>query len=358
MIHHLALFVYLLQLVSSQNTPVPNIVEVSPVLVKDVNETVDLYCKVKDLRDASLLWGRQKGDRTTTLWGSGQKFVKDDRITVQTDNSTLFTSTTLRITNVQTKDAGTYRCSIPSENGEDVSRDITLQVRSPPFIFGNTSTSVNTSLNSSVTLECYGGGYPEPEVIWTRENNGVLPNGVTSYRGSTLKINNVQKDHAGNYYCTVDNKVSQSAKKTIRLEVEYPPIVKPRELRVGQALGYEAYLECTIESVPAVQITWLRDNIPISDSQYYTQTQAAIQEPVRSAVLKVKVTERKQYGSYTCVASSKIGKGAANIDLYQTEKENCARHCQTSSGHSIINMFDLKLGFTSVVVLMFQLHHM
>lgn len=142
------------------------------------------------------------------------------------------------------------------------------------------------------------------------------------------------------------------------MEVEYPPIVKPRELRVGQALGYEAYLECTIESVPAVQITWLRDNIPISDSQYYTQTQAAIQEPVRSAVLKVKVTERKQYGSYTCVASSKIGKGAANIDLYQTEKENCARHCQTSSGHSIINMFDLKLGFTSVVVLMFQLHHM
>lgn len=353
MIRIVVLFTYLLHFVSSQN--VPTIVGVSPLLIKDVNETAEIFCKVKDLGRSSIMWTSQKGIKTVLSINDLLRSL-EDRISVKFENISSIATSTVRIANLQTKDAAVYRCSVNLPNGEEADKDVTLQVRSPPFFVGNTTDKVTTALNGSVTLECYGGGYPTPNVTWSRENNALLPNGLKTLQNNILKIANVQKEHAGNYYCTMVNEIT-SIKKNYVVTVDYPPIVKPRYERVGQAIGHETYLECLIESSPAVVISWLHDNIPVTDNQFFTQSQSAINEPLRSGVLKIKV-DRRQYGMYTCVAKNDAGNGSANIELYQTEKEVCVQNCNVNSGHSIISMLDLKLSLTGVIMLMFHWQNM
>lgn len=349
------IFLYLLHFVSSENTP--TIIESSTNVIKDVNESVTIYCKVKDLQDYSIVWSKQILKGSITIAADDKRIVRDPRINVTLNRNSQFADYRLTINNLQHKDAGEYHCSISLDTTEEKSQKITLQVRAPPYIHGDSSTTITTTTNSSTKLECYATGYPTPDVIWKRENNAILPNGNTEFNGSKLTIDRVQKEHAGNYYCYADNKVGDTVKKRFTLIVQFAPIVKPVKERVGQKLGHDAQLEWKIDSSPAPSVTWYKDNIPISNNQYYETSQKAIDDQY-TALLKIKVVEKKLYGHFTCRANNTIGTGYASIEIYETPEKQCSDAVCDSSGHSIVNFLDFKLSFTSVIILMFHWQNM
>ena len=53
------------------------------------------------------------------------------------------------------------------------------------------------------------------------------------------------------------------------MEVEFAPeIVIPRR-RLGQALQFDAELDCSIDAYPSPAIKWFRGNIPLTNNQHY-----------------------------------------------------------------------------------------
>ena len=123
--------------------------------------------------------------------------------------------------------------------------------------------------NLAVSLECYAYGYPPPKISWRRENNIILPTGSAIYSGNIIKINNVKKEDRGTYYCVAENAVQPGARRNINLEVEFAPIVTAPKPLVGQALQYDMDLECHVVAYPPPAITWVKDNMQLTNNQHY-----------------------------------------------------------------------------------------
>ena len=87
------------------------------------------------------------------------------------------------------------------------------------------------------------------------------------YKGNILEFSAVQKEHRGTYYCVATNVVSVGARRNVDVEVEFAPSIKVVRKRVGQALQFDADLECHIEAYPPPAIKWYRDNILLSTNQ-------------------------------------------------------------------------------------------
>lgn len=348
----LALFVCVLHLVRSQNPGIVDIIR-GKDLEKNVGDSVDLYCSARNIQHYYLAWNKEKAANRVLLSTNGLKTIPEDRYEAQMENtSNAMVTSHLKIKDIKSEDAGTYLCSIAIDANNEVTMRANLMVRSPPVIFSNATTEVNTILNNATKLECYTGGYPIPEVVWTRENSQPLPNGETFYRGNVLKIENVLKEHAGLYYCSADNKVGNSVKKNYVLRVQYAPIVKATSLRIGQAPGFEANLECRVSSVPEAQIKWYKDNMEITNrSPHYSLTQSAIENWTNISILKILITEPKLYGTYACAAVNPLGKADVEIQFYKTDEQVCASPV-CGSGQNIFSFLNLKLSLVAFAILM------
>ena len=90
---------------------------------------------------------------------------------------------------------------------------------SPAFVFADSpsivyiSSSVETLVNTSVTLTCIGSGNPAPRVRWYKQGVNIA-RGIENGRGLTLDISSVQTTDAGVYRCTAKNEVGEDQART------------------------------------------------------------------------------------------------------------------------------------------------
>ncbi|KAH9637592.1 hypothetical protein HF086_014756 [Spodoptera exigua] len=173
------------------------------------------------------------------------------------------------IKDIQENDAGWYQCQVLMSISNKITAEVELQVRRPPIISDNSTRSLVASEGESVQMECYAGGFPPPKISWRRENNAILPTGGSIYRGNILKIAAVHKEDRGTYYCVAENGVGKGARRNINLEVEFAPVVTVPRPRLAQALQYDMDLECHVEAYPPPAITWLKDEVQLSNNQHY-----------------------------------------------------------------------------------------
>ena len=89
---------------------------------------------------------------------------------------------------------------------------------------------------------------------------------LLQYRGNKLKIHSVKKEDRGTYYCVADNEIGKPARRSVAVEVEFPPSITsfPTSGDVKQAYGYSAELVCQIEAYPKPTITWIHDGIQLA----------------------------------------------------------------------------------------------
>lgn len=142
-----------------------------------------------------------------------------------------------------------------------------------------------------------------------------------------LKIQSVQKEHRGTYYCVADNGVSKGDRRNINLEVEFAPVISTPRPRYGQALQYDMDLECHIEAYPPPAIVWVKDEVQLSNNQHYTVSHFATADEFTDSTLRVITIEKRQYGDYICKATNKLGYAEAKINLYETVIPVCPPAC-------------------------------
>ncbi|KAI8436112.1 LOW QUALITY PROTEIN: hypothetical protein MSG28_004214 [Choristoneura fumiferana] len=146
----------------------------------------------------------------------------------------------------------------------------------PPSIIDNmTSTDMVVREGSDVSLVCRASGYPEPYVMWRREDGQDFNyNGesVSVVDGETLTITKVSRLHMGAYLCIASNGVPPSISKRIMLMVQFPPMLSiPNQLE-GAYIGQDVTLECHTEAYPSSINYWTTDRGDMIISGAYAET--------------------------------------------------------------------------------------
>lgn len=326
----LAIYSICVTLVLSQRSP--TISYISQEQIKNIGDSVELSCAVQYVEQYPVQWtqmGRTKNSDGVPISSGSSMILRDSRFKTVYDPEK--SSYTLTIKDIQETDAGFYRCQIIVSIMLKVSAEVELQLRQPPIIFDNSTRSLIVTEQQSVTLECYAGGHPQPNIYWRRDHNAVLPTGGSIYRGNMLKIKSVNKEHRGTYYCVADNGVGRGARRNIAVEVQFAPVVTAARKRVGQAMQYDMDLECKVEAYPPPAIVWYKNDVPITNNQHYEVSHFTTSDEITFSVVRVITIEKRQYGKYICKAANILGQSGDKIELFETVIPMCPPACGPSN---------------------------
>ncbi|EHA98366.1 Hemicentin-1, partial [Heterocephalus glaber] len=199
---------------------------------------------------------------------------------------------------VGASDSGTYACVATSEAGE-ARRHFQLTVMDPPHI-QDSGQPAELTLTAGAPMEllCDARGIPPPNITWHKDGQALLGPEGGSRGGLVFRVEAAQVGDAGLYTCLAESPAGE-AEKSFRVRVQAPPnVVGPRGPRsvVGLAPG-QLVLECSVEAEPAPEIEWHRDGVLL-------QADTHTQFPERGRFLQLRAlsaadscTARNQAGS-------------------------------------------------------------
>jgi hypothetical protein len=130
-------------------------------------------------------------------------------------------SSTLRISNVQSNDAGEYRV-IVSNGAASATSSATLTVIEPPQIVQGPQ-SRTVAIGSTATFQVQATGTPPLNYQWHRNGQNLVEGGrISGSRTATLRISNAQSADEGEYRATVSNAAGSAATAAGTLTVRPP----------------------------------------------------------------------------------------------------------------------------------------
>ncbi|KAI4577648.1 hypothetical protein MJT46_003483 [Ovis ammon polii x Ovis aries] len=240
----------------------------------------------------------------------------------------------LQILNAQREDAGQYTCVVTNELGEAM-KNYHVEVLIPPSIskddlFGEVSMKVvKTKVNSTLTLECECWAMPPPTISWYKDGQPVTPNQRVHIlgEGRLLQIQPTQVSDSGRYLCVATN-VAGEDDQAFNVLIQVPPIFqkvgdatadfetpfREEEARGGVTEYREVvennpvYLYCDTNAVPAPELTWYREDRPLSVEDGVSVLQGG-------RVLQIPLVRAEDAGRYSCRASNEVGEDWLHYEL-------------------------------------------
>ncbi|KAF4518527.1 hypothetical protein B566_EDAN004271 [Ephemera danica] len=121
---------------------------------------------------------------------------------------------------------------------------------------------------SDVLLEGIVDGFPIPTVTWMKNGQEVPSSCETTFEHgkTTLQLHDVNVNDAGRYTCRAENEAG-TASSTADLVVKktvFPPVFGRRLQAQVVRIGDRARLEVEVTGTPEPEITWRKDNLPIT----------------------------------------------------------------------------------------------
>uniref|UniRef100_A0ABD2W666 Ig-like domain-containing protein n=1 Tax=Trichogramma kaykai TaxID=54128 RepID=A0ABD2W666_9HYME len=294
-----------------QDSSLPILAEPIQNVTMSVGRDALLACVVDNLRNYKVAWVRV--DTQTILSIHHNVITQNSRISLSyTDHRTWY----LHIKNVQEVDRGWYMCQVNTDPMR--SRQGYLQVVVPPsFVTKETSTDMVVREASNVTLTCKATGYPEPYVMWQREDGkNIHYNGesVNAVNGEVLHITKISRLHMGAYLCIAANGVPPKVSTRVILKVQFPPMLSiPNQLE-GAYIGQDVVLECHSEAYPDSINYWTTEHGDMIVSGNYRAVVGDKYEAVctkngynQYMKLKIRNVGPKDFGTYKCVAQNSLG---------------------------------------------------
>ncbi|XP_070505412.1 lachesin isoform X2 [Chironomus tepperi] len=302
---------------SQNNANFPRFAEPIPNITVTVGRDALLACVVDNLKGYKVAWVRV--DTQTILSIHHNVITQNPRI-ILTHND--HRSWYLHIREVEESDRGWYMCQVNTDPMR--SRKGYLQVVVPPVIIESlTSNDLVVREGTNVTLQCRAKGFPEPYVMWRREDgNEMSINGenVNVVDGEILSVTKVSRLHMAAYLCVASNGVPPSISRRVMLKVQFPPMLSiPNQLE-GAYVGQDVILECHTEAYPASINYWTteRGDMIISDTsragdKYETiSTNSGYSKFMK---LKIRNVGPNDFGFYRCVAKNSLGETDGMIKL-------------------------------------------
>ncbi|KAM6170210.1 hemicentin-2 [Rhynchocyon petersi] len=241
----------------------------------------------------------------------------------------------LQILNAQEEDAGQYTCVVTNELGEAM-KNYHVEVLIPPSIskddpLGEFGTKeVKTKVNSTLTLECECWAMPPPTISWYKDGQPVSPSERLHVLGDgrLLQIQPTQVSDSGRYLCVATN-VAGEDDQHFNVLIQVPPmfqkmsdastgfeILSQEEEEVrGEVTEYReivennpAYLHCDTNAVPPPELTWYREDQPLSATDGVSLLQGG-------RVLQIPLVRAEDAGRYSCKASNEVGEDWLHYEL-------------------------------------------
>ncbi|XP_076243521.1 interference hedgehog isoform X1 [Calliopsis andreniformis] len=146
-------------------------------------------------------------DKNVTLecFGAGYPvpYVTWSRLGSALPSKSIKTSMGLMITNVQPEDRGEYDC-MWINSGAHIKSVIILKVMEAPKVIKSPKAST-FSEGGELELSCIVTGEPQPKIEWLINGESLVPSENLEIKGSTLRISEVEKKHAGIVQCVASN---------------------------------------------------------------------------------------------------------------------------------------------------------
>lgn len=322
----LALFEFTANVAYGQQNP--TIVQITSGQTVDLGDTVDLSCSVQYAANYPIIWMKLNDDQPLFISKDAALTVLDNRYSIRHDDSS--STYTLQVSKIQEIDTGTYQCQVVMSPTSRITADTYISVRIPPIISDNSSRGLVVGAGETFTLMCNATGFPTPKISWRRENNGLLPTGGTVAKGNSITIYNATKDDRGIYYCIADNRVGKPARRSVGVEIEFPPQIGLLQAKYQQAIGHPAELHCTIEASPQADVSWLKDGYQLNnDNHFYKLSSTSNSHDFMQSTLRIKKVDQRDFGSYRCRAINKLGEKQSTVILERVSTPVCPPACTT-----------------------------
>ncbi|XP_042877694.1 obscurin-like isoform X2 [Penaeus japonicus] len=255
-----------------------------------------------------------QGEKAEFKWfRDGVEFDPHERFNVmfKDDEDTL----ALVFQNVTPEDAGLYTCVASTSCGKiSCSAELTVEgsinrlQRDPePPNFKEELADTQVNVGGSAMLECRIGGYPKPDLEWTRNGLDIKAGGRVKFlwedeESVALIIKNCEEKDAGLYRVVAKNElgeVSCSAKLGIKAGPKIKSMKKEVACVVGQKLDYRV----EVEGEPTPEIRWMKDGKQLMESDHIKFTK----ESDTVFALKIDSMQMDDCSTYTVVAMNPMG---------------------------------------------------
>ncbi|MEE6482445.1 hypothetical protein FKM82_013243 [Ascaphus truei] len=274
-----------------------------------------LRCQVSGSPPYYYYWSREDG---RPLPGNAQQRDKGEE---------------LHFSRLQPSDSGFYICTCRNLQFANTSRAEIVVAAAPsrPITVTVEEQKVqNVRQGSDVTFICTAKSKsPAYTLVWTRQNNGKLPERAMDFNG-ILTIRNVQPEDAGIYICTGSNMFDMDegnatlyVQETSQTQMFYGPfetfeghrpppsaagtpptaVIEPRQLTVQQ--GQPAEFHCTVSGNPPPTLEW-------TGGQNGGISSRAI---IQGGILRFTSAEASDEGQYTCRVRNTAGQHLARAEL-------------------------------------------
>ena len=101
-----------------------------------------------------------------------------------------------------------------------------------------------------------------------------------------------------------------------------PPVVKVLNSRLGQLIGKETILECTVTSYPRAKIMWVKNGVPIQHSyKYRLELYTGDTYDTFALTLQILYINQNDFGDYTCEATNRMGIDKETMVLYGERRD-------------------------------------
>jgi len=265
----------------------------------------------------------KNGEQTQTImWKLEDKVLQADDVRVRIDPNMNITilrkpsnnhlpnsySTYLMVRQADQSYAGRYFCVVEWTTDQDPKENMyVVSITIPPTIQA-TNTRVEKTEGEDAELSCVARGTPRPRVHWTRKKSEHQLDTPVGENKPIMHLKNLTREDSGMYSCMATNGAGYPARDTILLVVQYAPQVTslPTELVSDYTGRRSAYLSCMVDSSPASQVVWHRNDMLLNKVSTSNRTHYT---------LKVERVRESDLGSYECIASNNIGEGRDHILL-------------------------------------------
>ncbi|KYO47638.1 neurofascin isoform F [Alligator mississippiensis] len=217
---------------------------------------------------------------------------------------------TLKIIDVSEADAGNYKCVARNVLGS-IHHTITVTVKAAPYWI-TAPRNLVLSPGEDGTLICRANGNPKPNINW-------LANGVTiaiapvdpsrKVDGDTIIFSDVQERSSAVYQCNASNEYGYLlANAFVNVLAESPRILTLPNTLYQVIANHPALLDCSYFGSPKPEIKWFKgvkgNNLHGDEYVFHD-----------NGTLEIPVAQKDSTGTYTCIASNKLGKEENEVQL-------------------------------------------
>ncbi|XP_037069309.1 follistatin-related protein 5-like [Pollicipes pollicipes] len=170
-------------------------------------------------------------------------------------------------------------------------------------------------VGDNVEIKCDVTGSPAPRVVWRRsgrELTQLQDEALRVFPDGSLYLSHVQLIHAGNYTCHARD--NAEVLQTHVLNVQTPPLSEVDRRLQNKGVGQMAHIQCHASGIPAPQITWLKNETPISPQAGRYDVTAG------GSGLLIGPLTVSDTGAYMCEASNSAGHARAVSSLLVQQK--------------------------------------